>query len=473
MSLNVPKREWRRRWRELRRQLPPGLIFAASLLLVAGLYLMLRPAAPAKPPTTEVAVAEPDFVVHRLETLPPESEAADPTDPSGLAWREGSFDPKKPFYYQLTDLGVSPGLIHRAIKAFSPVFDFRKAQPRHRWRIGFRDDAPAQMTLAVSPVEIYDLYELNNEEPRVEQRVVETFTDMAVVRGQLEHSLFQSLAHEPQSVRLAAKMEEVFAWDIDFYQDPRVGDTFDLLVEKEFLVTEEGPVFHDYGRILAARYFGREGVREGYYFESEPGKGGYYNAAGESLIRDVLRSPLKLQRITSSYNPRRFHPILKKRRPHNGVDYGANKGTPVMAVADGAVTIAGWYGGAGRAVVLRHKNQLETQYFHLSRLGKNVRKGARVKQGQIIGYVGKTGLATSYHLHFGMKIQGRYVNPLKQKFRKGAPLPKEKMDSFQQWVDHFRNDLTPAEPQSPLRVVDAFPLFHDKGASARASASGR
>ncbi len=454
MSLPIKKREMRRRLRAIHRRTPLAAVAAALLLAILATWALTRLGnTPAEPPVPVVAGPG------ALEIIPPEPTSAAEGPEETLVWREGVFDPKKPFYNQLTDLGLEGGLIHALIQALTPVYDFRKARPQHQWRLAFRGGAPARLSLCVSPVEIYDIADLEAGALRAVRRDIQTYTQLEVVRGRIETSLYQSLDHAPKSVRLAAKMEEVFAWEIDFYQDPRAGDAFDLLVEKIYLQTADGPTFHDYGRIMAARYVAGDDVIDGYYFELKPGEGAYFNAKGESLIRDVLRSPIKLQRVTSNFNPRRFHPILKKRLPHNGVDYGADKNTPVMSVANGSVEIAGWYGGAGRAVVVRHKGELQTQYFHLNKIAKGVRRGARVKQGQVIGYVGKTGMATSYHLHFGMKIRGRYVNPLKQKFQKGEAVPSDRRASFQQWAAHWRQMLEPLEPQAVMRAQHQFPLF--------------
>ena len=323
--------------------------------------------------------------------------------------------------------------------------------------MGLREGLPSQFVLEVAPDEIYDVVNLDSN-PTLSRRDIKVFTARVAVRGEIKDSLYRSLAHEPSSAALVVKLAGVFAWDIDFYQDPRSGDTFEMIVEKRYIRGEEEPVFMEYGEILSARYEGERESFEAYRFQPTKGEVGYYNAAGKSLIRDVLRSPLKIQRVTSSFKRKRYHPVLKKYRPHNGVDYGAGRGTPVMAVAHGKVTRAGRWGGAGIAVVLAHKDKMSTQYFHLSKLGKGVRRGARVKQGQIIGYVGKTGLASGYHLHFGMKKRGRYVNPLRQKYQPGVPIAKGDKSAFAARVSIYRAALEPRLPsvapvvrlQSPL-----------------------
>ncbi|MCB1042819.1 MAG: peptidoglycan DD-metalloendopeptidase family protein [Acidobacteria bacterium] len=258
-----------------------------------------------------------------------------------------------------------------------------------------------------------------------------------MVHGTIDSSLFGALQHEDQGATLAMKLARVFAWDIDFYQDPRKGDQIEILVERSYIETDDGLVFYEFGEILAARYVGARESYDAYLFEDEDGDPAYFNAKGQSLIRDVLRSPLKFQRITSKFTNRRFHPILKKNKPHRGVDYGAPVNTPVMAVAKGKVISAGRNGGAGIAVELQHRGQMVTQYFHLNKIAKGVKRGSAVKQGQVIGYVGQTGYATAPHLHFGMKLRGKYVDPLRQKFEPGLPVPSHRMPDFTALVENL------------------------------------
>jgi len=367
-----------------------------------------------------------------------------------IVWHEGDFGSTKPFYKRLGKFGLDGNQIHDLIEVLTPVYDFRKSHPNHKWSVGLRDGQAVQFVLEVAPDEIYDVVSLS-EEPSLTRREIAVFTERVVVRGEIEDSLYRSLAHEPSSAALVVKLAGVFAWDIDFYQDPRRGDTFEMIVEKRYIRGEEAPIFMAYGQILAARYEGQRESFEAYRFQPTKGEAGYYNAAGKSLIRDVLRSPLKIQRVTSSFKRNRYHPVLKKYRPHNGVDYGASRGTPVMAVAHGKVVRAGRWGGAGIAVVLSHKDKLTTQYFHLLKVGKGIRRGARVKQGQIIGYVGKTGLASGYHLHFGMKKRGKYVNPLRQKFQPGVPIAKGDKSAFAARVSIYGAALEPVVvPLAPV-----------------------
>ena len=359
----------------------------------------------------------------------PEVQAEPEPDPrAALAWKKGRFG-RELIYNQLMRAGLSSTDIHRIIDLLTPVYDFRKSHPDHQWELGFDGETAKAFTLIASPTEIFDIDQLDGE-PVLARREIEQFVRNEVVRGQIDVSLFGALAHQPQNALLASKLARVFAWDIDFYKDPRKGDRFEMLVEMKYVKGDDGEIFTEYGEVLAARYFGAFDTYDAFAYETSDGEISYYNAQGKSLVREVLRSPLKFQNVTSRFNRNRFHPVLKRRRPHNGIDYGAPRNTPVMAVASGRVVRAGRYGGAGIAVELKHRNKILTQYFHLNKIASGVRVGSRVKQGQVIGYVGKTGLATGYHLHYGMKINGRYVDPLGQKFPPSTPVPKSDRDAF-------------------------------------------
>ncbi|MBO1321289.1 peptidoglycan DD-metalloendopeptidase family protein [Acanthopleuribacter pedis] len=379
--------------------------------------------------------------------VPVEPEVVDPR--SLLTWKRGAFG-RTLIYTQLQQQGVEGGDIHRIIDLLTPVYNFRKSHPEHMWEVGFHEDGRlAAFTLKVSPVEIYDINDLDTEAV-LQRREIETFTETKTVRGTIDISLFGALAEEPQTAVLAGKLAKVFAWDIDFYKDPRQGDHFDMLVEAKYVRNDDGVHFLEYGEILAARYQGAFDTYDAFAFDAGDGELGYYNSEGKSLVREMMRSPLKLQRVTSRFNKNRFHPVLKRRRPHNGVDYGAPRNTPVMAVASGRVVRAGRYGGAGIAVEIKHRNKILTQYFHLNKIAKGVHVGSRVKQGEVIGYVGKTGYATGYHLHFGMKRNGRYVDPLAQKFPPSTPVPQELRGAFQTKVAHYLTQIDGVDNRNVL-----------------------
>lgn len=393
------------------------------------------------------------------ETIPPAAAACameeePPTSADVVVWHTGRFDPDRAFIHQAGDLGVSPATVQGLVAALKPFFDFRKARPKHEWRFGFVDGGLQQFSLCVSPQEVFDV-DFSQDTPQVQRRDIAVQTRNEVFRGEIRTCLFDAVAEFRAGDRLAVALADVFAWDIDFYLDPRQGDRFEVLVETRYVESDDGMQFVDYGPILAARYLARRKTYDAFLFEDEDGDPAYFNSKGQSLIRDVLRSPLRLTRVTSRFKHRRFHPVLKSTRPHNGVDYGAPRNTPVMAVADGKVVRAGRYGSAGIAVEIAHKGGMLTQYFHLNKISAGIRRGVRVKQGRVIGYVGKTGMATGYHLHFGMKINGVFVDPLKQKYEPGNPIPQDKMNLFAQHVDALTLQLDGVDQPTEVSAVQA------------------
>jgi len=249
----------------------------------------------------------------------------------------------------------------------------------------------------------------------------ETVPDMRVeaVSGVVQRSLFDAVERAGESARLVLALVDIFSSDFDFTADTRAGDRFRLLVEKRYA----GDTFVDYGRILVAQYASGGKTLTGVGFDRGVPRFAHYDLAGQSLRKSFLKSPLEFTRITSGFTYARPHPILGGVRPHLAIDYGAPVGTPVRAVADGVVVHAGWNGGNGIQVHLRHRSGYETQYNHLSRIPSDVRAGARVHQKQIIGNVGATGLATGPHLDYRIVHNGTFVNPLSEKFIPGEPIP--------------------------------------------------
>jgi murein DD-endopeptidase MepM/ murein hydrolase activator NlpD len=219
----------------------------------------------------------------------------------------------------------------------------------------------------------------------------------------------------------------IFEWDFDFTADTRSGDRFRLVVEKRYA----GNNFVNYGRVLAAQYASGKRMMTGIGWTPGKDRFAHYDLDGRSLRKSFLKSPLEFTRITSGFTWARPHPILGGVRPHLAIDYGAPVGTPVRAVADGVVLRAGWNGGNGIQVHLRHRAGYETIYNHLSRVASHVSQGARVSQRQVIGYVGSTGLSTGPHLDYRVAKHGQFVNPLSEKFIPGDPISAVERAEFQ------------------------------------------
>jgi len=267
-----------------------------------------------------------------------------------------------------------------------------------------------------------------------EVRNIDTHVDVESVGGELDDSLFNAVEDTGESADVAMRLAQIFGYDLDFYTDPRKGDTFRLVIEKKKYRNGE---LAGYGRILAAEYVNRGKRYQALLFHDDQGHPAYYTAEGKSLQKAFLRSPLKFAApVTSHFSKARFHPILKTTRPHLGTDYGAPIGTPVQTIGNGRVTFAGRKGGDGNMVKVAHAQGYETMYLHLSRIF--VHLGERVEIGKTIGLVGMTGLATGPHLDFRIEKNGQFLNFERLGLPPSEPVSKQNMPQFakvrEQWL---------------------------------------
>ncbi len=242
----------------------------------------------------------------------------------------------------------------------------------------------------------------------------------------IEDALFLAAQKAGLDDRLALALAEIFQWDIDFVLDIRKGDRFELLYEEQSL---DGDVIGT-GAILAARFVNRGEIFEAVRYEDPAGNGSYYTPEGRSLRKAFLRAPVQFTRISSNFNLRRKHPLWNTARPHRGIDYAAPTGTPVVAAGDGKVVKAARNAPSGNYVVLQHGERYQTKYLHLSRFAKSLKAGQRVKQGQVIGYVGSTGWATGPHLHYEFLVGGAHQNPRTVALPKADPIAPEAKAAF-------------------------------------------
>ena len=257
------------------------------------------------------------------------------------------------------------------------------------------------------------------------------------VSGVIESSLFGSMTQAGESEELALQLGNIFAYDIDFTRDLRGGDAFKLIVDKKF---REGS-FVGYGQLAAASFTNQGQTYYAYRYTDKSGNTAYYDEKGRPLRKAFLKSPLPFTRISSGYSMSRMHPILNYRRPHQGVDYAAPTGTPISSVADGVIAQVGSNNSQGRFVIVSHNNGLQTIYNHMSKFSKVAKKGTKVKQGAVIGYVGSTGYATGPHLDFRMRQNGQLINPLKLKMMPADPIASKEMPSFKAAVAEYKAQL--------------------------------
>lgn len=247
-----------------------------------------------------------------------------------------------------------------------------------------------------------------------------------IVRGTISSSLFEAVSQSGETDALAVMLTDIFAYDIDFIRDLRAGDSFQALVEKRFREGEPA----GYGRILAATFTTQGETFTAFLFKDGNRPAGYYDAEGVALRKVFLKAPLDFSRVSSGFTMKRFHPITKTWRAHPAIDYAAPTGTPIKAVGDGSILKIGRTSGNGNFIKLRHTNSYETIYLHMSRFAKGMTKGKKVRQGQVIGYVGSTGLASGPHLCFRMYKNGSPINPTKVKAGSTEPVSRERRSAF-------------------------------------------
>ena len=258
--------------------------------------------------------------------------------------------------------------------------------------------------------------------------------------AEIESSLWGTIIQENLPYSLAAELEDVYQWTVDFF-GIQAGDKFTVIYDEKFVDTLSVGV----GRIWGAKF--THGGREIYAIPfKQDDKVQYWEYDGGSLRKQMLKAPLKFTRVSSKFSNSRLHPVLKRYRPHHGVDYAAPKGTPVRAVADGVVTFCGWGGGGGNTLKIKHANNITTGYLHLSRFAKGVVKGKRVSQGDVIGYVGSTGTSTGPHLDYRVWKGTTPINPLKIPQNPAVPISKENLEAFE-----FVRDRIVAEINGEVR----------------------
>jgi murein DD-endopeptidase MepM/ murein hydrolase activator NlpD len=257
-------------------------------------------------------------------------------------------------------------------------------------------------------------------------------TRIRTATASIDSSLFQAAEAADISDTVALKLANVFAWDIDFVLDIREGDRFTAVYEQ---IYQDGRYLRD-GEVLAAEFINAGKVYRAVRFVSDTGHAGYYSPDGAPMRKAFLRAPVEFTRVSSGFNPHRLHPILNRIRGHMGTDYAAPTGTPVHAAGDGRVAFAGQRGGYGNALILAHSNSVSTLYGHMSRFAKHIHVGTRVQQGDVIGFVGMTGLATGPHLHYEYLINGVHKNPQTVQLAGGEPLRAAALEKF-------RGDVAP------------------------------
>jgi len=335
-----------------------------------------------------------------------------------------SLDPDKSLGELLVYQGISWDSILKLDKISEEIFSIRRFRAKKPFTLVKEDSCSSPTCLIYEPNKLsYIKYHLKD---KVDVDIVRKNYELCEesASGEIKSSLWMAMKDAEIGFDLINQMEDAMASDVDFYHTYE-GDQFKLVYERKYIDGE--PV--GYGDILAASYKDRNGESFAVYYENE-NYSGFYDLKGQPAKKTFLRSPVKRSYISSGYNPRRFHPIKKRRIPHLGTDYAAPTGTPIYAVANGVIEQLGYTKGNGKYIKIKHDEVYKTQYLHMSRFAKGMKKGVPVQQEQVIGYVGQTGLATGPHVCFRFWKNGRQVNHLKENFPPKDPLPQEEMPEF-------------------------------------------
>ena len=389
-------------------------------------------------PLHAAAVPDTHASLPHVSMAPGFSEVDEPPTADLIVVTKGKLEAGQSLGAELSKRGVPASVVHLITREIRPYFDFRHSRPGHRYRLALDSDSNVvDFRYSTSLEESIYLF-WNGASYEVREEYAELTPRVVTLAGIVETSLYEAIRALGEDPQLADDFAEVFAWDIDFTRNVKMGDTFRVLYERLYLTDDDGnEVYIRPGRILAARYQGSVGDHSAVYFEPEAGDGSYYRPDGTSVERAFLVAPLRYSRISSTFTNARLHPILKVTRRHPGIDYAAAEGTPLWSVAEGTVIFRGWAGASGNLVKVRHANGYVSHYAHLSRFAAGVTVGQHVSQKEVIGYVGHTGLATGSHVCFRVTKNGRYVNPMAIRSPSAKPVDGDRTAEFARTRDQL------------------------------------
>ncbi|MCT4623917.1 MAG: peptidoglycan DD-metalloendopeptidase family protein [Schleiferiaceae bacterium] len=319
--------------------------------------------------------------------------------------------------------------VHNLIKLSDTVFNVRNINVNNTYLL-FHDKDSAHslhyMVYLKSKLE-YVVFDVSDS-LRVFKNQRKLTKTYRYATGTISSSLSQTMLDQNLSILLSHRMEDIYAWTINFFALQK-GDSFEIVYEK---LTIDDTIDAGVGNIVNATFTHKDQSFNAYSFQSPEGWTEFYNEDGRSLRKSFLMAPLKTYRISSKYQKRRFHPVQKRWKAHKGTDFAAPRGTPIMSTANGTVIKAGYTSGNGNYVKVKHNSKYTTQYLHMTRFAKGIKAGTFVKQGEVIGYVGSTGLATGPHVCYRFWVNGKQVDPYKQKLPDAEPIKKEYLDQFKE-----------------------------------------
>ena len=412
--------------REIRELSLPGIAKPSEAVAEA-------PGAPGAPgaPATVSAASTAD------ETAPNESvtarvvestEAAETApEPPPISWANATVKKGDTLAAIFDRHGLGPAVVHKVVNSSDLAKGLSRIRPGQTLRLHIEDGE--LLALVHEHDRISGLrIDRAGEGFRAEEFLTPVDKRVTSASAVIDDSLYQSAQNAGLSDRVIVQLADIFGYDIDFGLDIREGDNYTVMFEEEFL---DGEKYRD-GEIIAAEFVNQGRTIRAYRFVDDEGVSRYYSPDGHSMRKAFLRSPMEFARISSRFTKRRWHPILKKWRAHKGVDYAAPKGTPIRSTGEGRIARIGTIGGYGKAVMIQHGETYTTVYGHMSRFARGMKKGARVRQGQVIGYVGQTGYATGPHLHYEFRVNGVHKNPLTVKLPMAEPIPARYADRFKE-----------------------------------------
>lgn len=333
-------------------------------------------------------------------------------------------------FFEYGKLGANA--VENLLSSAEDVYDFTNLKIGQKIDFIFTENDELNRIEYYQNSENFILAKLEEENFKVSQEKIPYDIKTEKLHIEIDEFLYKDALDAGLTDASILEVADIFSFDIDFTTELRKGDELAIYYEKRTLNGEPAPD----GKVLAAKFINAGQEYFGYYYNSE-GEGGHYDSEGKELLRQFLRAPLSYRSITSGYTGARLHPITKTVTAHYQIDYAAPIGTPVVATARGTVTSAGYDGGWGNIIRLRHDNGYSTHYGHLSAYAKTIRAGASVSQGQVIGYVGSTGWSTGPHLDYGMRLNGAPINPLSLKLPKGTPLEGAELEKFQKVKEEY------------------------------------
>jgi len=392
-----------------------------------------------------------------VPTVLTDDSKSPPLLPVGVEFKTLKLGRTETFYEAMRNADVGHSDIMSVVKACKPYRNLSKVRKGDTFEIALdENEVLHQLRFDLDDQESYILFQ--REDPGAFTPLELTYPvvhSTVAVSGTVKTSIFESLKDLGAPSVLAAKMNDLLGWDIDFRLDVRKGDSYRIIYEE---IRRDGE-FVRTGPIIAVEFINCGKRHTGYRFECEENKVSYFNQDGESLEKQLMRAPLSYSRISSSFSYRRFHPVHKRYMPHLGIDYAAPVGTPVYAAGSGIIYAASRNKNNGKYIKIRHSNSsYQTFYLHLSRFAKGIKKGRKVNQGQIIGYVGATGVATGPHLDYRVKKDGKFVNPRSLKLPAADPVASEKLANFKAHIMLYCYCLANLEEVSEPHVVTIAPL---------------